>query len=127
MGRVVVRSYYEYRQSAKLEAALRHAAEELNKRAPLVLDEDTRLDRTSVESGGRLTHHYTFHRRKASEIDMTFWKSTTAPDIRARALASHEISYLFEIGATSVYSYRGNDGVLVDEIVITPDDYRKKK
>jgi hypothetical protein len=120
VGKGVVRSYFDGRKEAKVEEALFTAERQLNAMVPKMVDDSTRLDGAKAGPGKRFTYTYTLVSRKASEINSVEWKQKVVPMIRKNMRETPALRTLFQVGTTVSYKYVGSDGVLVDEIVMTP-------
>ena len=91
--------------------------------APKMVDQVTRFDRATANPGQRLTIEQTIITVKAADIPKTTWDSFV-PQLR-KNISSSKIGRLPSKGITVVYRYFGNDGKLVGEFIITPQDSKK--
>lgn len=126
VGKSVVQEYFASRREAKIEAALHAAEAQINSSVPKMVDAATRLDGAKAGPGKRLVYLYTLIEHKASDIDMPRWRNQVAPGIRKNIKAASGMRYLFELGTVVTYRYSGNDGVLIDEIVVSPSEVLQK-
>lgn len=126
IGKTAVQKYFDSRREVKIEAALHQAEAQINATVPKMVDAVTRLDGAKVGPGKRLVYIYTLIGHKAADIDMALWRNQAAPEIRKNIKAAAGMRTLFELGTVVTYRYSGSDGVLVDEIVVTPGEVLQK-
>ena len=107
-------------QSTEIEKMLRQAEDQINSISPKMVDNGIRMDGAKAGPGKRLKYLYTFVGRKAADVDMTVWRNKGVPAVRQKIMGQKEMRALFEVGTTVIYRYSGSDGVLIDEIIITP-------
>jgi hypothetical protein len=93
------------------------AIKKLNE-GPKMVDSMTRFDRATAGPGQRLTIEETVVTVKASDISEEAWQNYL-PQLRKNVLSS-QIGMLTQRGITVVYRYYGNDGVLIHEVVFSP-------
>jgi hypothetical protein len=98
----------------------------INATAPKMVDEATRLDGASAGPGRRLTYNLTLVSQKAQDIDRVAWKQNIVPKIRANMAQTQGMHTLLAAGVTVVSRYSSSDGVLIDEIVMKPEDLSTK-
>jgi len=104
------------------EKAMVKMSESLNKQLPKIIDNETRLDKTSVGPGKRFSYAYTLINYRSSEINRDDLKQNLGAKIRDAACAEKKLQVFFKKGITIFYSYSGNDGVLAFEIPVGPSD-----
>jgi len=104
-------SYYGVQQLMKpnIEAELKNAAVELNKRTPMQIDQYTRLD--SAASNGKKTfiYYYTLVEIEKSEVNLDTVNKYIRPD---------------DNKITLDYMYYDKNGNFVMEIEVNPDMYK---
>ena len=95
---------------------------ELNKRMPIVVDKETRLDSTAPGPSKTLSYQYTllnFDGVKVEEKELS--------EIRTRARANYQtnpaMKSLREMGVTLRYRYNNKSGAFVGEFSLTPKDF----
>jgi len=96
---------------------------ELNKQAPIQVDEETRLDSAAVTGDRIFDYYYTLIYRSDMVNEDTITKNIK-PGIIAQLKSSQEMSYFKENDVTLNYNYYGYDGKLAASLKITPDLYR---
>ena len=107
---------------AKLAEGLEFAAKQINNSAPIMVDEETRMDGASVGPGVLVTYHHTFLNYSSSDIDSGLIQSNVLPTVRSNVCSSKEMKPSLQYGAKYTYSYSGNDGVLIGEFTIDRND-----
>lgn len=107
---------------SKLYEGFKKAAEQSNKLGPVMVDQDTRWDRSIAGPGARLTYHYSFP--KYSSIDITrIWLLTNLqPEVKTAVCGSKEMKPSLQYGGTYVYAYSGNDGIEIARFEINRHD-----
>ena len=111
---------------ARTEGNLDRVVREVNATAPKMVDDATRLDRASAGPGRRLTYDLTLISLKAQDIDRAAWKQNAVPSIRANMTQTKAMHTLLAAGVTVASRYSSSDGVLIDEIVIRPEELSTK-
>jgi len=111
---------------ARTEGDLDRIVREVNATAPKMVDDATRLDRASAGPGRRLTYDLTLISLKSQDIDRVAWKKDVAPTIRANMAKTKAMHTLLAAGVTVASRYSSSDGVLVGEIVMTPEELSTK-
>lgn len=110
---------------AEKVAALQTAADEMNKRVPYMVDEQTRMDRTEVGPDARMTYHLSFPDFDSVRLQ-TIGVSNELPGLTAKGLCGNEsIRPTLEDGVVYSYVYSGNDGVVVSRFEVTAKDCPK--
>lgn len=99
---------------------------EVNAVVPKRIDEATRLDRASAGPGRRLTYDLTLVSMKAQDVDRVAWKQKAVPSIRANMTQTKAVHTLLSAGVTVSSRYFSSDGVLIDEIVTSPEELLTK-
>jgi hypothetical protein len=108
------------------ESDLDRAVREINANVPKMVDEATRLDSASAGPGRRLTYNLTLISMKAQAIDRVAWKQNVVPTIRTNMAQTKGMHTLLAPGVTVASRYSSSDGVLIDEIVMKPEELSTK-
>jgi hypothetical protein len=111
---------------AKADGDMDRVVREINATVPKMVDETTRLDRASAGPGRRLTYDLTLISLKAQDVDRTAWKQSVAPSIRANMSQTKGMHTLLAAGITVASRYSSSDGVLIDEIILRPEELSAK-
>jgi hypothetical protein len=104
----------------EIEAALARAAEEMNKKLPTMIDEDTRLEALAAGPGQRLSFLYTLTKASSIDVSDAMLKEMMQASIREGACSAASTRQMLDKGVELVYQYTGNDGKTIGEIVIQP-------
>jgi len=107
---------------ARPDGDLDRVVHEINATAPKMVDEATRLNGASAGPGRRLTYDMTLISLKSQDVDRVAWKRDAVPTIRANMAKTKAMHTLLAAGVTVTSRYSSSDGVLVDEIVMTPEE-----
>jgi hypothetical protein len=75
----------------KLIEGFKKAAKEVNRTAPIMVDESTRLDKVTVGPGAIATYHYTFPKHSSKDIDSNFLKANLRPVIIKNVCANKKM------------------------------------
>jgi len=113
-------------RSLAAHAYVQNAATTLNKDAPKMIDEITRLDKAVAGPGNRLTVDVTIVTFKAADIDREVWNTQVLPNLKKGILGSPLAAVLQQQAGTLTYRYFGSDGVKIDELSLTAADVVKK-
>ena len=105
-----------------VESALRKMTEEVNKRMPMTVDKETRLDNVLTGPGPRYTYNYTLVSYKSAEVDRAYLTKHLNGPLRAGVCSNPDLQVFFKHGVTIGYSYRASDGGFVGRIDIAPKD-----
>jgi hypothetical protein len=95
----------------KVSEGFTKAAEIANARGSVMLDADTRWDKSVAGPGARLTYFYSFPKYSSRDIEGGWLLTNLQPQVRKGVCGSNEMKPSLQYGGTYVYSYSGNDGV----------------
>ena len=98
------------------------AAQQLNAMTPVMVDQETRIDKATVGPGAQMTYHYTFPKFASKDIDVSMMSATVFPIIRDGVCTSPEMKPSLQYGGKYAYSYSGSDGVHIMKFVIGKSD-----
>lgn len=103
---------------AKLIEGLSIAAKELNQKCPMMLDEETRIDKVTVGPGARIVYHHTLPKYKSDEIDVNLIRTYLRTEVKQKACSNVKMRESLEYGGIFVYAYYGKDAIEVAQIEI---------
>lgn len=106
----------------KLYEGFSIVAEQSNKRGPIMVDQDTRWDRSVAGPGARLTYFYSFPNHSSRDISRTWLLANLQPVVREGVCASKEMKPSLQYGGTYVYAYSGNDNVEIARFEVSKSD-----
>src|SRR3979411_3198865 len=76
---------------ASVDDALAKVSAQMNKKMPIAVDQDTRLDRVSAEPGQHFTYHYTLVSVPSSNVDQANFNTLIKPQLKTRLCESVEM------------------------------------
>ncbi|WP_349430995.1 surface-adhesin E family protein (plasmid) [Methylomarinum sp. Ch1-1] len=94
----------------KIIEGFEKAAKEVNRNAPTMIDQDTRLDKVTVGPGAKATYHYTFPKYSSQEIGQDWLQTNLRPLVMRPSI---------EFGGIYIFSYSGNDKVEITNFKIS--------
>jgi hypothetical protein len=97
-------------EERSIDEALANLSRHMNRKVPLMVDADTRLDRVTAEPGHRLSYHYTLTAAPKKEMASKEFVRLIRPMLQQRLCASSEMKGFLQNGVTIAYVYRGADG-----------------
>lgn len=107
--------------SAMLFVGFDEAARKINKAAPYMLDEETRVDGATAGPGGLLTYHYTLLRYSSNDLNAELINKYLYPGVKKPLCASSEMKSTLQYGGKFAFSYSGNDGIHIASFSIDRD------
>jgi hypothetical protein len=87
------------------------AAEQANSRGPIMIDEDTRWDKSVAGPDARLTYFYSFPKYSSLDIDRNWLQANLFPEVKRGVCSNASMRSSLQNGGTYVYTYTGNDGI----------------
>ncbi|MBE0471120.1 MAG: hypothetical protein IBX55_16615 [Methyloprofundus sp.] len=84
-------------------------SEKLNAIAPIMIDDETRLDRTAVEPRARMVYYYTLINFSSSDFDVDWVKTTLKPIVKQNVCETEDMKRSLQYGGTYTFIYAGND------------------
>jgi hypothetical protein len=95
---------------------------QMNKKTPMTVDKDTRLDRVSAEPGHHFTYHYTLTALRAKDINAADFPKLIKPQLKSRLCESREMQNFLKNGVTLSYQYHSSDGQPVGGATFAPNE-----
>jgi len=114
--------YFLFDQNLKEE--LQEAADQLNAKTPMQLDEETTLDSAAVTGDRNFDYYYTLI-YKSTEVNKDTVEKYVKPMLIERVKASSEMNSLKNKEVIFTYNYYGYDGLPAVSIEITPKLYNQ--
>lgn len=100
---------------------------QMNKKLPIAVDNDTRLDRVSAVPGQHFIYHYTLVGLNASEVSVDRFQNSVKPELKNRLCDSSEMQNFLKNGVTISYLYKGKDGQPIGGAKFVPSDCGYKR
>lgn len=121
-------AYYGAQQLFKkdLESELKKAALELNKQAPMKIDQFSRLDSASTIGKTNFIYYYTLTEIEKSEVNLDTVNKYIRPNIIENVKNSPELKVYRDNNITMDYKYYDKNGKFATEISVTPELYKNK-
>jgi hypothetical protein len=104
-----------------LELFLKGVVKVANKQYPMMIDADTKLEKTSAE-GKTLTYHYTLVNYTAKELDAQIFEQSMRPNLLKQTCANASLRNVIDKGGMIVYQYNGKDQKGVSSMNINVSD-----
>lgn len=100
-----------------LSLVLQGSARMLNRHLPVMVDQDTRLDKASSE-GNTLIYHYALVNYMSSELDPTSLEQNLTPMLAQQTCSMPNLRPIVDQGGSISYRYSGNDHKQILSIMI---------
>lgn len=107
---------------AELDKALLAVEKEVNARAPIMADPETRMDSIKAGPGRKLTYFYTLINVSSEDMSAEQLQEGLEAQVKPTACASKEMQVFIKNNVQLVMKYRGKDDVPMAEIVLSQDD-----
>ena len=99
-------------------------ANEMNKSCPMMVDEETRLDKVTLPSKTVFQYNYTLINYEKTEIDTVKIKSNLEQNIIQLIKTNPQMEYQRQNKVTMNYIYNDKNGDYLMSIIITPELYK---
>lgn len=100
---------------------LARVSNELNKRCPIWVDDETRLDNTMVLPSGILEYNFTLINTVYDSINTDSLKTLIKPILENNYLTNPELEYYRQNRITLAYNFKDKLGTYVIKFIIDPD------
>ncbi len=107
---------------AKLIEGFTAAANQINQKLPIMIDEETRMDRATVGPGARTVYHNTFPRYTSRDIDANWLQTNLRPEVMRKVCDNKDMKKSLQYGGIYIYSYSGRDEVEITRFEIDRND-----
>lgn len=106
----------------KLIEGLKKTANQYNQQLPMMIDQNTRIDKATVGPGPRAVYHHTFPKYTSRDVDANWLQTNLRPKILKKVCASKDMKKTLQYGGIFVYAYSGSDGVEITRFEIDRND-----
>ncbi len=107
-----------------LDKALIQTANTLNKKCPVNVDKEIRLDSVTALPNKILQYNYTFVNHLKKDLFVTYIRKNLEPDLIQLVKTSPELKSFRENGVIMSYNYNDKNGEFLLKILITPQIYQ---
>ena len=105
-----------------IESQLLKMSNEINKKCPLMVDPETRLDKTGAYRK-RIYYYYTLVNYDISDVDVKYLIYKVKPALLNKIKTNTDLKFLREHKVTFIYNYRDKSGITIISFKFTPQDY----
>ncbi|WP_284099678.1 hypothetical protein [Parachitinimonas caeni] len=105
-----------------LTQGLVEAAADINKKAPTMVDDTTRLDRAEASAGARMAYFYTLPNFAAADLEKSVFQSSQKAALIKNICSNIAMKPSIELGAVFIFHYKSSDGVDLASIEISKKD-----
>ncbi|MCH6233797.1 hypothetical protein [Cognataquiflexum rubidum] len=97
---------------------------EINKTTPILVDQNTRLDRTETKRGEVFLYHYTLVNMEKGNFEEDELKEFLREQILNNIKNNPDLQYFRAHGAAMTYTYKDKNSTHLFDLTFTSDDYR---
>ena len=97
---------------------------DMNRKCPMMIDSETRLDKISVDDPSFLSYHYSLVNIEASRVDTHQFRLAMWPGLLSTIRLSPEMQKLREEEVTIRYYYNDKNQEPISVFVFAPADYK---
>lgn len=94
----------------------------MNRKLPVSVDKDTRLDRVSAVPGQHFIYHYTLVNLGANDVNTDTFHKKFKPRLKDRLCGSTEMQNFLKNGVSISYLYKGKEGAPIGGAKFAPSD-----
>jgi len=105
----------------KLYDGFKKTADQFNKRGPIMVSKNLRLDKTEAGPGARIAYFYTFTNNTSHDFKPAELKTTLGTKLAELLCKNDKVKPTLNLGADYIYVYSGNDGLEIMRIDINKD------
>lgn len=105
-----------------LDDVLVKVSQQMNKKMPIPVDNDTRLDSVSTVPGKHLIYHYTLVNVNASDVSADTFHAVIEPQLKSRLCANTDMQNFLKHGVTVSYLYKDKNGQPVGGAKFAPSE-----
>jgi len=124
LGYAVVSSMYEAgRSTSATKDFLTRAAIEVNKKLPMPVDAETRLDMVEAGPGNIFTYDYSLPNKSKAEVDIQTLRQSLRLQIIENYKTSGQMKSFRDRNIEVHYKYKDKNGEFAFEIIASPKDF----
>ncbi len=110
-------------QEIDVDFALQNMAQEINKKCPMVINKDTRLNNVAILSNKTVRYNYTLVNLNVDKIDADLLKKESATILNNDVKTNTGLKILRSYNVTFSYYYADKYGKFIFEHKVTPSIY----
>jgi len=110
------------KSKANVDQVLTGLTTQFNKKTPLQIDKETRLDKVTAEPGAHLIYHYTLSGMRSAEVNRSSFQEKMKPQLKTRLCSNAEMQNFLKSGVNISYRYKASDGGSIADITFVPSD-----
>jgi len=123
IGKSTSERFFEGKKEGTIDAVLIQIASEINKKLPMMVDANTRLDST-VGINRTVRYNYTLVKYTAEELDATALEQAMRPKLINNVCTTKEMEFFVKNNITVSYAYFGKNGKQVTVITVPASSCR---
>ncbi len=85
-------------------------AKEINKKCPMSVDENTRMDSATVYNEFMITYHYTIHSVSNKDVDLAKFKTSMETTMNAKYKTDNQLAVYRDNNIAIAYDYKDKNG-----------------
>ena len=105
------------------EDVLRKNAQAMNRKCPIIVEKDVRLDSTSAGPGKRFTYYYTMLAQTRDSVDVKSFEYRLRPVLTNNLRTNESLELIRKNRADVDYRFFDRKGRLICDIGVKPEDY----
>lgn len=109
-------------EDVSVEEGFQEAEQFINSRAPIKIDDETRLDKALAGPGDLMTYFYSLTQLNVAEVDAEQVLNDIKPKLLSSLCSNAEMQPVLKAGARMVYVYSDQNGEDVGEIEVIESD-----
>jgi len=109
-------------QKNAADLGLKVSAAEINRKGPVMVDKDTRLEGAEVLPGHTLMYKYTILSVTRDQVPPGKLEAALRPNILKSFKTSSEMASMRRLGVTLIYRYNDKNGELIGDVTVGPKD-----
>ena len=95
---------------------------QINRKLPMAVDKDTRLDSVSAVPGRHFIYHYTLVALNGRDVGVGDFDKLVKPQLKSRLCESTEMKNFLKNGVTISYLYKGKDNQPIGGAKFAPSE-----
>ncbi|MCH6201803.1 hypothetical protein MMU07_19640 [Aquiflexum sp. LQ15W] len=121
-GAFAVKKFF-YAESA-FDKQLKLLSTEINKTTPILVDQNTRLDRTETKRGEVFLYHYTLVNMEKGSFEEEELREFLRNQILDNIKNNPDLQYFRDHGAAMTYTYKDKNSNYLFDLTFNAEDYR---